>query len=139
MIETTATIVSKHDGFSLVQLDESGCGRCNEPGGCGGQVNLSRIFCSPRKSFRVIDSGAAAAGDRVTIVIPEGRIFRSALLAYIVPLAGLFLGAAAGFFIGQETGAIVGAVSGLIAAWVIPVLFHSRSVSRQENLPHVKY
>lgn len=139
MIETTATIVSKHDGFALVQLAESGCGRCHEPGGCGGQVNLSRIFCSPRKSFRVIDSGSAGVGDRVTIIIPEGRIFQSALLAYIVPLAGLFLGAAAGFLIGQETGSLVGAVSGLIVAWMSPVIFHSRSVFRQESLPHVKY
>lgn len=113
-------VVSSIDGdYAIVQMDEAGgCGRCHEDGGCGGN-NLGKMLCSTPKTFRVLNSGQASAGDRVTVSIDDGAIRHSAILAYGLPLALLFVGAFSGLYFAGETGAICGSILGLCAAWLV--------------------
>jgi len=118
MIETTATIVGREDANVVLRLDETGCGRCHEEGGCGGQ-NISKMFCSSPKTFRIVDPGDVSVGERVTLVIAEGAIRRSAVLAYIMPLLAIFIGAILGSLLAANNGAIAGALAGVVCAWLL--------------------
>ena len=110
--------VTAIDGeHAIVRMDETGCGRCLEPGGCGGNT-MGKLFCSTPRTFRVLNPGRSVVGDRVSVVIAEGAVGRSAALAYGVPLLALLIGAASGSNVAGETGAIAGAAGGLLFAWV---------------------
>ena len=60
MAERDASVVQTlqgSDGLLRVRLEfdiQGGCGRCNEPGGCGG-VSLAQPLCSKPKSMVVSD------------------------------------------------------------------------------------
>lgn len=120
MAEVSGVIVELADEHAVVRLDEDGvgCGRCHEPGGCGGR-NIGKMFCSTPRTYRVLNPGGAKPGSRVTIVIAEGAVRRSAALAYAMPLCGLFIGTFTGSAIFGEPGALVGAVVGLLIAWIL--------------------
>ncbi len=118
MIGVTGTVVSLDGDYAFVRMDEVGCGRCHEEGGCGGN-NIGRMFCSSPRLFRVRNPGKSAVGDHVSIVIEAGVVRRSAALAYGLPLLLLFLGAFSGLFFAGETGAIIGAVLALSCSWLV--------------------
>ena len=69
---------------ALVEVEQGGCGRCHEPGGCGGQ-QLTQMFCSTPKTYRVANEIGAGVGDRVTIAIAADSVRRTANLAYVQP------------------------------------------------------
>ncbi|WP_346286795.1 SoxR reducing system RseC family protein, partial [Zoogloea sp.] len=72
-----------------------GCGRCSEPGGCGG-VNIARPLALPSKVVRVANHIQARPGDAVALVVDDGVPLRAALLAYGWPVLGVIAGAALG-------------------------------------------
>lgn len=100
-----------------VEVEQGGCGRCHEEGGCGGQ-QLTQMFCSGPKTYRVINSVGAVIGDRVRVGIAPGSVRKTANLAYVLPLTVAFAGAALGTSLGGDAGGILGAVCGLIAAFL---------------------
>lgn len=117
MIETTG-IVTALDGLHvLVQTEQHGCGRCHEDGGCGGNT-IGNMLCSTPKAFWLQNPGNLRAGDRVTIVIPEGAIRQTAMRAYLIPLLALLAGAFVGYGIAGETGAMIGSLASLSLAWI---------------------
>lgn len=112
---------------ALVEVEQGGCGRCHEEGGCGGQ-NLTQMFCSGPKTYRVTNPVGASVGDRVTIAIAAGSVRRTANLAYGVPLAAIIVGAALGTSLGSDLGAILGAALGLaLAVFYVRIRSHERS------------
>ena len=102
---------------ALVEIEQGGCGRCHEPGGCGGQ-QLTQMFCSTPKTYRVANEIGAGVGDRVTVEIAAGSVRRSANLAYVLPLTATIAGAVLGMFLGDDPGAMLGAVAGLSLAFL---------------------
>lgn len=102
---------------ALVEVDQGGCGRCHEAGGCGGQ-HLTQMFCSTPKTYRVANEIGAGVGDRVTIAISAGSVRRSANLAYVLPLTATIAGAVVGMFLGDDPGAMLGAMTGLCVAFL---------------------
>lgn len=116
-IDATGVIIELDGDYAMVRMDETGCGRCHEPGGCGGN-NIGKMFCSAPRVFRVFNPAQTSVGMRVTIVIAEGAVRRSAALAYGLPLLALFLGAFCGAAVAGETGSIIGAICGLFVAWM---------------------
>ena len=102
---------------ALVEVEQGGCGRCHEAGGCGGQ-QLTRMFCSTPKTYRVANEIGAGVGDRVTIALAAGSVRRSANLAYILPLTATIAGAVVGMFLGDDPGAMLGALAGLLLAFL---------------------
>ena len=110
--------VSALDGDeALVVIEQGGCGRCHEEGGCGGQ-NLTQMFCAGPKSYRVANQFGAQVGDKVTVAIAAGTIRQTANLAYGIPLTATIAGAAIGTQINGDLGAIAGAVLGIAGALI---------------------
>lgn len=102
---------------ALVRMDEGGCGRCREPGGCGGN-NVASLLCATPRTFRVPNPDGRAVGERVRVRVLAGSVSRSALYAYAFPLLALLVGALAGSALAGEAGAIGGAIAGLLVGWL---------------------
>jgi sigma-E factor negative regulatory protein RseC len=116
MIDAQGTISALDGEYAIVRMDEAGCGRCHEDGGCGGN-NLGKMLCSTPRTFRVLNPGKAAVGDSVRVAIADGAVRRSAAYAYGLPLLALFGGALGGASLAGDLGSIFGGVGGLLAAW----------------------
>lgn len=116
MAEVRGTVTALDGDRALVRITEEGCGRCHEPGGCGGG-NLAQAFCLSPKIYRVLNPRGAKVGEVVVIVIRDQTLSRSAIAGYGLPLLGLFLGAALGLAFAGEVGSMIGAVCGLAMAW----------------------
>ncbi|MFZ2267008.1 MAG: SoxR reducing system RseC family protein [Azonexus sp.] len=115
---TIRAIVRGLDGRdALVEVEQGGCGRCHEEGGCGGQ-HLTQMFCSGAKSYRVENTVNASLGDHVTVAIAAGSVRRSANLAYGLPLLAIIAGAVLGMPLAGDVGAILGAGGGLLLSFL---------------------
>lgn len=117
MLDAKGTVIAQDGRFAVVRMDATGCGRCHEEGGCGGN-NLGKKFCSSPRTFRVLNPENVVIGSHVSVVITEGVVRRSALQAYGVPLLALFIGAVFGFLLFGDIGAVIGSICGLICSWV---------------------
>jgi sigma-E factor negative regulatory protein RseC len=124
------------EGMALVEVEAGGCGRCHEEGGCGGQ-QLTQMFCSGPKQFRVPNEVEARIGDRVTIAVPAGSIRKTANLAYILPLTATIVGAAIGMPLGGDPGAMIGALAGLVSAFLYVRRQAARRVDDPAFHPHI--
>ena len=138
MIDAQGTITAVNGDTAEVLMDETGCGRCHEEGGCGGH-NIGKMLCASPRTFQVLNPGNSAVGDRVTVVIAEGAVRRSALFAYVVPLLALLVGALGGSALAGELGAIAGAVSGLLGAWLMLRYVQARSTPKRNSQPYIRY
>lgn len=133
MAERTASVAQTlqgPEGLQLVRLEfevNSGCGRCNEPGGCGG-VSLAQPLCSKPKSMVLSDPIGLTVGDTVRVAIPDELLSRGVTRTYVVSLALFFAGSLLGagvlpellpmqWQVSSDVGAMIGAGLGLIAAW----------------------
>ncbi|NJD24584.1 MAG: SoxR reducing system RseC family protein [Betaproteobacteria bacterium] len=117
-VQTIRAIVRAIDGEqALVEVEEGGCGRCHETGGCGGQ-NISRALCGGPRSYRADNAIGARVGEHVTVAIGAGAVRRSANLAYVFPLFAALAGAVAGTALAGEGGAIAGTAGGLFLGFV---------------------
>lgn len=133
MAESDAAVVetmTAPDGRPLVRLEfavNGGCGRCAEPGGCGG-VSLAQPLCSKPKSMVLADPLGLSVGQKVRVAIPDQLLARGVTRTYVISLllffAGSFLGATLladlappSWRITHDTGAMIGAGAGLIIAW----------------------
>ncbi|MCM8594445.1 SoxR reducing system RseC family protein [Accumulibacter sp.] len=102
---------------ATIRVDESGCGRCAEPGGCAGR-NLGRLLCRTPRDFRVLNPERCVVGQRVRVSVGEGSVLRGAGWAYGLPLLALLAGSLLGSAAGGEPGAIAGAATGLTGGWL---------------------
>lgn len=104
---------------AVVEVEQGGCGRCHEKGGCGGQ-QITQMFCAGQKTYYVDNpGGAAAVGERVDVAIAPGAVRRTANLAYGLPLVGIIAGAVFGMQVAGDAGAMVGGGGGLALAWLL--------------------
>lgn len=117
MIETWGTVAAISGSEVLVRVEQKGCGRCHEEGGCGGN-SLGDMLCKTPDTFRLQNPGNVQVGDRVTIAVPEGSILKTVTQAYLLPLFCLLLGAFVGLSFAGEVGAILGAIGGLLVGWI---------------------
>ena len=133
MAERDASVVQTlqgSDGLLRVRLEfdiQGGCGRCNEPGGCGG-VSLAQPLCSKPKSMVVSDPIGLSVGDQVRVASPDDWLSRGVTRTYVVSLVLFFVGSLLGgallpellpmrWQVSHDVGAMMGAGVGLIAAW----------------------
>lgn len=123
-------------GDAVVEVVQGGCGRCHEKGGCGGQ-NLTQMFCTTPKTYRVGNDIGAQVGDRVEIAIGEGSIRRTANLAYGLPLLSAIGGAMLGSALNGDFGAVLGTLGGLALSFAY-VRWRSRSaLDNTQQSPHI--
>jgi sigma-E factor negative regulatory protein RseC len=138
MAEVKGTVTAQEGDRALVRIADEGCGRCHEPGGCGGK-HLAQVFCLSPRIYRVPNPRGARVGEEVVIEIRERTLFRSALAGYLLPLSGLFLGAALGLGLAGEAGSMIGALGGLLAAWAIQRTRRVRDIlSGPDSEPRIK-
>lgn len=138
-----AGVVTRIEGDEAVvelQARAGGCGRCDEPGGCRSGL-LSDPFRQQCREYRVENSLGVAPGERVLLRIEDGRAWRAALLAYLMPALLLIGGAAAGRALFQglspDAAAAAGGAAGLLAALVALGLFQRRERRRGRFRPHL--
>lgn len=134
---TIKAIVRTLDGkFANVEVEQGGCGRCHEEGGCGGQ-QLTQMFCSGQKTYRVENIIGADIGDRVTIAIAAGSVSRTANFAYILPLAVTIAGATLGSFFGGDLSSMIGAGVGLAIAFLYVIARSHGKTGNPAERPHI--
>lgn len=114
--ESKGTVVAVDGADVLVKLAPRGCGRCHEPGGCGGQ-SLTQMMSSA-KVFRVSNAIGAREGDAVVLLLDTGVVRQAAWLAYGLPLALCLIGAVLGQILAGDALAAIGALLGLLVAWL---------------------
>lgn len=139
MNEAQGMVASLDGEYAWVRMDEAGCGRCHEVGGCGGQ-RLEKIFCKASSvpvMHRVHNPDKARPGERVTVAMPAGALARGAMQAYGLPLLTLFVGAFGGLALVGETGAMAGAGLGMLAGWVALSRFRSAGADAAPE-PYIK-
>lgn len=118
MLEQTAEVVeTASNGIWVHAVEPSGCGTCGGQG-CGSR-RIAQLFQRKPRNFLVDCDLSLSPGDRVVVGIPHGRVLRSALRAYGVPL-GLMLG---GALLAQavqpgDASALAGLVLGGVAGWL---------------------
>lgn len=116
MTEVEGVVKSVEGRIAEVEVvRSSGCGRCHEPGGCGGG---EQQVC--RNVYRLSNDVGAKAGDEVWVSIAEGSVLKAALVAYGVPGVSLFLGAVLAMAtLGGDLAAFGGALLGLMFGYAL--------------------
>lgn len=123
MIEEQGRVIAVEAGAVWVEtLRRTGCGRCDEPGGCGNAAG--GLAMSARSSLGQVKAvngtrDALAVGDFVRIGVPANAVLRGATLLYLFPLFMLLAGALLGdWLFPGDVGALAGAAGGIAAGFV---------------------
>lgn len=96
MLETEGVVIQTGlDGAYVETSRASACGSCSSNQSCG-TTTLSQLLGSKITSFKVLNPIGAAVGERVVIGLEESALLKSSVMAYLMPLALLLLGALAG-------------------------------------------
>lgn len=119
VIENGRVVSVRGDSLWVETVQRSTCGSCEAEAGCG-QGLMARFFLGSR--FLPVflegrDPARYQPGDAVTIGIPEGVIVLTSLLAYMLPLVTLVVGASLGHWIAGELLSVAGALLGLAAGF----------------------
>ncbi len=114
------------DTYAWVDVSVAqGCGRCNEPGGCGG-VNIARPLAAASQTVRVPNDIGARPGEPVGVVIEDGLPLKAALVAYAWPVAGVLAGAALGTAVASPGSADLSAGVGALAGGLVAAMLGRR-------------
>ncbi|MBL8489395.1 MAG: SoxR reducing system RseC family protein [Rhodocyclaceae bacterium] len=130
--ESDALVIDIRGEDALLRLTKpvSGCGRCDEPGGCS--TGLTARNC---RTYRLPNDVGAKIGDRVSISVADGAILRAALVSYLSPAVLAILGAAAGASQRGDAWAVGGAAAGLLAGILLLRVFGRRT--RGQYMPRI--
>jgi len=135
MHEQRGTVTRRSGDRVWVRTDDpaGSCDACAAGGGCG----VLRWPSHRRLEFSlpVDDDSPLAAGDAVTVSVPDGAVVVGALAQYLVPLLGLVGGAViAATALGAQSdvatgaGAMGGLLAGLFAARLLAGTFMRRGL-----------
>lgn len=120
----TAVVLQVDDTMLWVQTQRSsgGCSGCHAQGSCGTST-LAKLFSTeksvPLKVVNATDE-SLEVGDTVVLALSETTLIKYTLMAYGVPLVGLFAGGLLmQAFVGQsnEIWTILGSLSGMVLGW----------------------
>ncbi|HEX5394312.1 MAG TPA: SoxR reducing system RseC family protein [Rhodocyclaceae bacterium] len=116
MAEVEGVVKSVDGRMAQVEVARSsGCGRCHEPGGCGGG---EQQVC--HRVYRLTNNVGAKAGDEVWVSVAEGSVLKAALLAYGVPGVFMFIGAVVAMALfGGDLATFGGALLGLMFGYAL--------------------
>ncbi len=115
MIESPARITrTEGDTAWVVSAAPSSCGACGGKG-CGSST-FARILHPKEPEYRVDNQFGAQPGEAVVVGLPDGALFKAALVSYLIPLLLLLLVAAIGQQLAGELGAVFGGLLGLVLA-----------------------
>lgn len=126
MMEEVARVVSSDDnGWLTVEVElKSTCKSCSSSDSCGTSA-VAQAFSAKTQQFSIPSTRACEAGELLKLGLPESVILKAAALIYLLPLLGLFIGAAFGhFFSGlvemdSNLCAMTFAAIGAVLAWTL--------------------
>jgi sigma-E factor negative regulatory protein RseC len=117
MVEAIGHVTQVAEGRATVEIQSRGCGRCYEPGGCGGQ-SLTQLTAKPT-TFVVANTIDAHLGEQVSLRMAQSMVQKAAISAYVIPLLLCILGALIGQAASGDLMASMGALIGIIMGWWI--------------------
>ncbi len=130
LTEVGRVIAVERDGLWVETIRSSTCGSCGARKACGHGL-ANQVRDGERGLVRVlpgdVDVGDCAVDDQVVISLPEEIILRGSFIAYVLPLAGMLVGALAAleFLPGNpDVLSALGATAGLAAGFAV-VRLHS--------------
>lgn len=126
MMEEIAKVVANgNSGWVVVEVEmKSACNHCKSGDSCGTSA-VAAAFSSKVQRFSIQTERVLAEGERLKLGLPESVILKAALLVYMLPLMGFFIGAYSGNLIAtavdvnQDLLSIIGALFGGISTWTI--------------------
>jgi sigma-E factor negative regulatory protein RseC len=134
---TIRAVVRKLEGNNaLVEVEQGGCGRCHEEGGCGGQ-HLTQMFCGGQKTWLARNDIGAVVGDSVRVAIAQSSLRKTVNLVYGLPLLACIAGALGGMLIAGNGGAVIGAAGGLLISYIGLRLDARTTTGNPEDHPHI--
>ncbi len=115
MLEERARVLVTEGDLARLEVERpSSCGGCGASGGCGTAL-LGKWLTRHRLRVRALNPIGARPGDWVVVGLADEVLTQASLVAYLLPLVGLILGAAVGQAFGGEPLAILGGGAGLAA------------------------
>ena len=131
MIRVPAIVerIDGNDAWVRLRARSGGCGRCDEPGGCG-SAKLGNVFWNPTTLFRVSNRAAAQVGEIVILQLDEAGGFRGAMVGYGLAIVFLLAGAACGTFLASSGAEDLYALVGLIAGLAVSCGITGRLIRR---------
>ncbi|MCL1056928.1 SoxR reducing system RseC family protein [Shewanella gelidimarina] len=126
MMEEIAKVVANgNSGWVVVEVEmKSACNHCESGDSCGTSA-VAKAFSSKVQRFSIQTERVLAKGERLKLGLPESVILKAALLVYMLPLMGFFIGAysgnvlAAAVDVNQDLLSIIGALIGGVSAWAV--------------------
>jgi sigma-E factor negative regulatory protein RseC len=92
------------------------CGSCKSSDDC--QTGLLGLSAGPRR-YRLENQVGARIGDRVSLEVADGTVWRASLASYVLPLLLAIAGAAVGQSAAGDAWAAAGMLAGLACGWVL--------------------
>lgn len=134
-VEQGLVTETQEDGWAQVMVQrEPGCPYCGAALSCGA------FDGGNRKPVRALNKAGAQAGDAVSIVHGTGSL-KSAAVTYLIPTAGLILGAVAGSQYSGRLGwdenvaAMVLALCGVAVGFGVSIFLGRRMARNEEMIP----
>lgn len=126
-MKVKGVVTRVEEDFAWVDVSVAqGCGRCHEPGGCGG-VNIARPFAAATQAVRVRNDIRALPGESVGVLIDDGVPLKAALSVYGWPIVGVLAGAAVGVWMASPGSVDLLATVGAAAGGTVAALLGRRS------------
>ncbi|WP_335904203.1 SoxR reducing system RseC family protein [Shewanella algae] len=124
MMEQVAKVIgTDSDGWVKVQVElKSACNHCSSSESCGTSA-VAKAFGSRLQEFSLPSTETYPEGTLLRLGLPESVVLKAALLVYMLPLAGLFMGGLLGRFVASlagfstDGGAISMAIAFALLAW----------------------
>ncbi|QQX81454.1 SoxR reducing system RseC family protein [Shewanella sp. KX20019] len=125
MEEIAKVVANSNSGWVVVEVEmKSACNHCESGDSCGTSA-VAKAFSAKVQRFSIQTERVFTKGERLKLGLPESVILKAALLVYILPLLGFFIGAYSGNLlaiaveINQDLLSIAGALIGGVSAWAI--------------------
>ncbi|WP_241606747.1 SoxR-reducing system protein RseC [Rosenbergiella epipactidis] len=121
MMREWATVVSWDQGVATLHTEaKTTCNSCSARKGCGSQM-LNKLGPKNAHVMQVNSDKPLQPGQRIELGIKESSLLSSALMVYITPLVGLFIGAGSLQYwfntdMASAGGALLGGVGGFLIA-----------------------
>ncbi|MCC8378993.1 MULTISPECIES: SoxR-reducing system protein RseC [unclassified Xenorhabdus] len=118
MVKEWATVVRWQQGRAVLRYgSSSGCGSCQAKTACGSYL-LEKLGPENIHQLELEIAQPLQPGQKVEVGIPESSLLRSAMLVYLTPLLGLFLGGLLSqYWTAEQLWVCIGGIAGGLAGF----------------------
>lgn len=132
--EIGLVVTADKDKLWIRTRNKSTCDHCQTRDGCGVSL-MERLLGKKRDHFLLPNTIDAKAGDTVILSVDERSLIKASLLAYLLPLMFMALGAVA-LNVKGDLFALAGAGVGLMFGFMLARMI-SRSTMARHFTPHL--